>query len=156
MNISKVENFNKYFHKLILISILLSLSLIPWIEFVNSNLNELDFIFNDNLIVLLSLYFLFVSLIYLILKNFTSLKEYSLISFISISIWILFQHNFLKSNINYFFQNIDISNEYSSEIALVFILLIIYLSFILIKIKKIFNVFFLFFLTLIFFFLLHN
>ena len=152
MNISKVENFNKYFHKLVLISILLSLSLIPWIEFVNSNLNELDFIFNDNLIILLSLYFLFVSLIYLILKNFTSLKEYSLISFISISIWILFQHNFLKSNINFFFQNIDISNEYSSEIALVFILLIIYLSFILIKIKKIFTFFFLFFLTFNLFF----
>ena len=58
MNILKVENFNKYFQKVVLISILLSLSLIPWIEFINSNLNELDFIFNDNLVILLSLYFL--------------------------------------------------------------------------------------------------
>ena len=152
MNISKVENFNKYFHKVFLISIFLSLSLVPWIEFTNSNLNELDFIFNDNLIVLLFLYFLFVSLIYLILKNFTYLKDYSLISFILISIWILFQHNFLKSKINVFFQNINISNEYSSEIALFIVLLFIYLFFILIKIKKIFTIFFLFFLTFNLFF----
>ena len=147
MNISKVKNFNKYFQKVILITILLALSLIPWIEFINSNLNELDFIFNDNFVILLSLYFLFISLIYLILKNFTSLKEYSLTSFILISIWILFQHNFLKVNINIFFKNIGISNDFSSEIALITVLLFIYLFFILIKRKKIFKTFFLFFLT---------
>ena len=145
MNISKVENFNKYFQNFFLILVLFLLSLIPWIEFINSNLNELDFIFNDNLIILLILYFLFISLIYLILNYFSSLKKYSLISFITISVWILFQHNFLKININLFLESIDISNEYSSEIALVFILLIIYLSFILIKIKKIFTFFFYFF-----------
>ena len=42
MNILKVENFNKYFHKINLILIFLSLSLIPWIEFINTNLTELD------------------------------------------------------------------------------------------------------------------
>jgi len=63
MSISKINNFNKYFQKVILIFVLLSLSLIPWIEFINTNLSELDFIFNDNLAVLLVLYFLFVSLI---------------------------------------------------------------------------------------------
>ena len=147
MNISKIKNFNNYFLKVILITVLLSLSLIPWIEFINSNLNELDFIFNDNLVILLSLYFLFISLVYLILKNLTSLKAYSLIAFISISIWILFQHNFLKGGLNIFFNKISISNDYSSEIALIAILLFVYFFFILIKRKRIYTVFFLFFLT---------
>ena len=127
MNISKVKNFNKYFQKVILMTILLLLSLIPWIEFINSNLNELDFIFNDNLIILLSLYFIFISLVYFIFKNFTSLKEYSLISFILISVWILFQHNFLKGSINMLLKNISISNDLSSEIALIIILLLVIL-----------------------------
>ena len=147
MNISKIKNFNNYFLKVILITFLLLLSLIPWIEFINSNLNELDFIFNDNLVILLSLYFLFISLVYLILKNLTSLKAYSLIAFISISIWILFQHNFLKGSLNIFFKKIGISNDYSSEIALLAILLFFYFFFILIKKKRIYTVFFLFFLT---------
>ena len=121
MNISKAKNFNKYFQNIILIVVLLLLSLIPWIEFINSNLNELDFIFNDNFIILLSLYFLSISLVYLILKNFTSLKEYSLITFILISIWTLFQHNFFKNKFKVFFKNIDILQEYSSEIALIII-----------------------------------
>ncbi|MDC0859220.1 sulfatase-like hydrolase/transferase [Candidatus Pelagibacter sp.] len=156
MSILKFQNFNKYFQKVILISILLLLSLIPWIEFINSNLDELDFILNDNLVILLSLYFLLVFLIYLILKNFTSLKEYSLISFILISTWTLFQHNFLKNNINIFFQNINLSNQYSSEIALVIIMMFVCLFFNLIKIKKIFTFFFLFFLTFNFFFSFAN
>ena len=152
MNISKVENFNKYFQNIFLILVLFLLSLIPWIEFVNSNLNELDFIFNDNLIILLVLYFLFISFIYLILNYFSSLKKYSLISFITISVWILFQHNFLKININLFLESISELSIYSSEIALVFIILAIFLFFILIKRKKIYTIFFLFFLTFNLFF----
>ena len=108
MNISKTKNFNKYFQNILFIAVLLLLSLIPWIEFINSNLNELDFIFNDNLVILLSLYFLFISLIYLILKKFITLQQYSLIAFILISIWILFQHNFLKGSFNKLFNYIGI------------------------------------------------
>ena len=146
MNISKVKNFNKYFQKVILITILLSLSLIPWIEFINSNLNELDFIFNDNFVILLSLYFLFISIFYLILKYFTSLKEYSLITFILISVWTLFQHNFLKNKLKVFFGNKDILYEFSSETALAIIILIIYISFKLIEKKKdLYNIFSIFF-----------
>jgi len=146
MIISKVENFNKYFQKIFLALVLFSLTLIPWIEFINTNLDELDFIFNNNLFILLAIYFLFISLTYLILSFFTSLTKYSLISFISISIWVLFQHNFLKSNINIFLENVDISIQYSSEIALIFILFFVYLFLILIKKKKFFSSFFLFFL----------
>ena len=146
MNISTVENFNKYFQKIFLALVLFSLTLIPWIEFINTNLDELDFIFNNNLFILLAIYFLFISLTYLILNFFTSLTKYSLISFISISIWVLFQHNFLKSNINIFLKNVDISIQYSSEIALIFIIFFVYLFLILIKKKKFFLSFFLFFL----------
>ena len=109
MSILKITNFNKYFQNIILTVVLLSLSLIPWIEFINSNFIELDFIFNDNLVILLSLYFLLIFSIYFILKNFLSLKEYSLITFILISIWTLFQHNFLKNKAKVFFQNTNMS-----------------------------------------------
>ena len=152
MNILKITNFNKYFQNIILTVVLLSLSLIPWIEFINSNFNELDFIFNDNLVILLSLYFLLIFSIYFILKNFLSLKEYSLIAFILISIWTLFQHNFLNNKAKVFFQNINMSHEYSSEIALIIILLFVYLFFKLIQKKKIYTIFFLFFLTFNLFF----
>jgi len=152
MNISKVENFNKYFQKFNLIIILLSLSLIPWIEFINTNISELDFILNDNLVILLVLYFFFVCLIYVIFSLFTSLKKYSLISFISISIWIFFQHSFLKSNINTYLKSIDVSNEYSSEIALIIILSLIYLFYFFIKKKNFFVNFFLIFLIFNLFF----
>ena len=145
MSILKIGNFNKYLQKIFLIFILLLLSLIPWIEFINANLGELDFIFNDNLAVLLLLYFLFVSLIYLILNFLTYLKEYSLISFIAISIWIFFQHSFLKGSINGFLQYTSISNDYSSEIALILIISLIYLFFFIIKGKKIYTQFFIFF-----------
>ena len=149
---SKVGNFNKYFQKIFLILVLLSLSLIPWIEFINANLSELDFIFNDNLIVLLVLYFFLVFLIYLILNFLTYLEEYSLISFIAISIWIFFQHSFLKGSINGFLQYTSISNDYSSEIALILIISLIYLFFFIIKGKKIYTQFFIFFLIFNLFF----
>ena len=145
MIISKVENFNKYFQKTFLVIILFSLTLIPWIEFFNANLEELDFIFNDNLFILLIIYFLFISLTYIVLGFLITIKKYSLVSFISISIWVLFQHNFLKANVNILFKKIEISLKYSSEISLIIILFLIYLFFYLIKRKKFFTNFFLFF-----------
>ena len=120
--------------------------MIPWMEFINANLNELDFIFNDNLVFLLVLYFFFVFLIYLILDFFTYLEKYSLISFTAISIWIFFQHSFLKSSIYGFLHNTSISADYSSEIALILIISLIYLFFFIIKVNKIYTKFFIFFL----------
>ena len=136
MIISKFENFNKYFQKTFLVIILFSLTLIPWIEFFNANLEELDFIFNDNLFILLTIYFLFISLTYIVLGFLITIKKYSLVSFISISIWVLFQHNFLKANVNILFKKIEISLKYSSEISLIIILILIYLFFILINKKS--------------------
>ena len=147
MNISKVENFNKYLQKIFSIFVLFSLSLVPWIEFINTNLNELDFIFNNNFIILLILYFLFIFIIYLILSYFTSLSQYSLISLIAITVWILFQHNFLKKKIFIFLNNINISGQYSSELGLILILFSIYFFWVLIKRKKFFTNFFILFLA---------
>ena len=152
MIILKSENFNKYFLKTFLIIILSTLTLIPWIEFFNANLEELDFIFNNNLLILLTIYFSLIYSTYLILSFFVSLQGYSLVSFLSISTWILFQHNFFKTNLNIFFKNIEPLLKFSSEISLIIILTLIYLSFNLIKKKKIFSIFFLLFLSLNLFF----
>ena len=135
MIISKVENFNKYFQKIILLLVLFTLTLVPWIDFVNANLDELDFIFNNNFIILLAVYFFIIFFVYLIFVFFSPLAKYSLVSFISISIWLLFQHNFLKSNINIFFSIINIPTKYSSEIALIFILILTFIFYFFIKKK---------------------
>ena len=107
MNILKVENINKYLQGIFSVFVLFLLCLIPWIEFINSNINELDFIFNNNFIILLFLYFLLILILYLILNLFTTLDKLSSISFLSISTWILFQHNFLNKNIGSFLKEID-------------------------------------------------
>jgi len=107
MNILKVENINKYLQGIFSVFVLFLLCLIPWIEFINSNINELDFIFNNNFIILLFLYFLLILILYLILNLFTTLDKLSSISFLSISTWILFQHNFLNKNIVSFLKEID-------------------------------------------------
>ena len=149
MSTLKKNNFNKYFKILFPVSSLLLLSFIPWIEFINANFAELNFIFNDNLIFLLLSYFIFIILIYVILRSLTNLERYSLISFISISIWIFFQHNFFKSEINILLKNIKISNEYSSELSLIIVLSFIYLFFFLLKKNK-------FYTNLLLFFLIFN
>ena len=148
MIISKVENFKKIF----LVLTLFALTLVPWIDFVNANSDELDFIFNNNFIILLIIYFFIILFIYLILIFFSPLAGYSLVSFISISVWILFQHNFLKFNINIFLNIINIPIKYSSEIALIFIIISIYLFYVFIKKKIIISKFFIIFLSLNFIF----
>ena len=148
MSILKGRNFNKYFQHILLAIFLFALSLVPWIEFVNTNFDEIDFIFNNNFLILLIIYYLLIITIFFILKNFSSLKRFSLVSFITISIWILFQHNFIKINSNFFFKKLNISNQYSSELALVLILAIIFIVYFLIKKNKFFTNFFIFFLTL--------
>ncbi len=96
------------FQKLLLFFVLFSLSLVPWIDFINTNINEVDFIFNNNFIILVILYFFIIFILYLILGFSTSLKKYSLVSFITISIWILFQHSFIKNNFVIYLSSVDI------------------------------------------------
>ena len=147
MNISKVENFNKYIKEFFSILALFSLCSVPWIEFINNNLNELDFIFNNNFLFLLFLYFLVIFVTYLILSFFTSLREYSLIAFISVSVWILFQHNFLNKKLKLLTKNIGVSDNLSSEIGLLLIILLIFLCFTFLKRKKFLKNFLIFYLS---------
>ena len=147
MNISKVRNFNNYFQNVVFGIVLFALSLVPWVEFINVNFDEVDFIFNNNFLILLILYFVLISLIFVILKYFSYLNVFSLVSLITISIWILFQHNFLKSNIQVFLRNLNISDVYSSELGLIFVIIMIYIASVLIKKKKFFANFFILFLT---------
>ena len=64
MFILKNLNYNKYFLLIRSLLLLIIFSLIPWIEFINSNLEELEFIFNDNFYVLIVLYFVLVTLLF--------------------------------------------------------------------------------------------
>lgn len=139
-------NFNKYSQRILSVIFFFTLGLVPWIEFINTNFDEIDFIFNDNFLILLIIYYFLISIIFLILNYFSSLSRFSLISFTTISIWILFQHNFIKSKTAFFLKKLNISNVYSSELALVLILAIIYIIYFLIKKNKFFKNFFLIFL----------
>ena len=74
MFILKNLNYNKYFLLIRSLILLIIISLIPWIEFINSNLEELEFIFNDNFYVLIVLYFVLVTLLFFLIKFFHKKK----------------------------------------------------------------------------------
>ena len=129
---------NRYYnifleHTFIILSILL-LSLIPWIEFINSNYEQIENIFNDNFIILIFLYLIIVIFIYFFtLFLFKKKSKLFYVSLVSISIWIFFQFNLIKTQFNNILTGYYIWHI-SSEIALfVVIILIIFLTFILNK-----------------------
>lgn len=148
MTILKKRYFNIFFQEIISILLVLLASLIPLMEFINSNYNELDNIFNDNFLFLITLYFLVVALIYISSKLLFKIKNKLYhISLIGISIWIFFQYNLLKSVFNRLFLDTYIWH-FSSEIALFLVIIfIVALTFILNRnnISKQFVIFFLIF-----------
>ena len=93
MNLQK----NVFLNFLSTISVILIFSLIPWAEFLSANIKEIDEILNDNFYILIVIYFIFIILIYFVvkflIKNKSKLYYISLISF---SVWIFFQYNLLK------------------------------------------------------------
>ena len=68
MSTLKNKKYNKFLEEILCILLILAASLIPWIEFINSNYKEIDEIFNDNFFNLISLYFLTIILIYFFIK----------------------------------------------------------------------------------------
>ena len=88
---------------------------------------------------------------YYILKLITNIERISIAGIVSISIWILFQHNFLKSELGPILLKIKLNNL-ASELALILIIILIYLSFLLIIKKNIFKRFIFFFLMFNFFY----
>ena len=148
---------NKKYYNIFLVELafylsIITLSLIPWMEFINSNYKELDNIINDNFLFLIVLYFVFISLIYLITKLIFK-KENNLyhICFVAISVWIFFQFNLIKSILN----NLLSGNyiwHFSSEISLFLVLSLILLFYFLNKNKN-WRLFILFFLIFNFIYL---
>ena len=56
MTTLKDKYYNIFLQEVRSIFLILVASLIPWMEFINSNYKELDNIFNDNFIILIFLY----------------------------------------------------------------------------------------------------
>jgi len=107
------------------ISVILIFSLIPWAEFINANLKEIDEILNDNFYILILIYFTCIILIYFIVKFLIKDKSnLYYISLISFSIWIFFQYNLLKVFFNSIFSGYFIWH-FSSEISLILIISLI-------------------------------
>jgi hypothetical protein len=147
MTISKDRYYNIFFQEVTNILLILAASLIPWMEFINTNYNELDNIFNDNFLFLIILYFAAVTILYFLTKLFFKKKnKLYYISIIGISIWIFFQFNLLKSVFNKIFSGTYIWHI-SSEISLFLVIaLIIILTFVLNKNNwRLFILFFLIF-----------
>ena len=146
MTTPKDKYYNNFLNETMSIFLILMASLIPWFEFINSNFQELDNIFNDNFLFLIILYFIVVILLYLLTKLlFRYKKKLYYISLIGITIWVFFQYNLFKTVINNLFPDSYLW-QISSEISLFLVItIIITLTFILNK--KNLRLFVLFFLT---------
>lgn len=146
MDISKNTYFNKYFENCLFIFYLLILSLIPWLEFINENLKEVDFILNKSFSFILTIYLSLIIFIFFLIKIMTDFQKSHIICIVSFSIWILFQHNFFKEELGLLLFNVKLDNL-SSEFALFFIVIFILLGFYFIPKKKFLKVFVFIFLT---------
>jgi hypothetical protein len=101
MNLNNLIKDNVLLNSVITVFLILLFSLIPWIEFINSNSNKIDQILNDNFYILITLYFFFIIIIYFIIKFlFKSKSNIYYISLTSISVWFFFQYNFIKTFFN--------------------------------------------------------
>ena len=115
-------------------------SSIPWIDFINSNTEEKEFILTYNYLLYFFINFVFLFFVFKILTLFTHIKPVYLSGFISFIFWLFFQHETIKrefsglSYINYDFLNL------SFYLSLYFIIIFTIFSYFLIK-KKILQLF---------------
>lgn len=144
---SKKRDFNNYLEDCIYIFYLSILSLIPWIEFINENLNEVDFILNKNFYFILSLYLGALILIYFLIRFMSNHQRSHIICTISLSTWILFQHRFLTGELKFILTKINFGN-FSSELALFIIILSFFFIFFVISKNFFLVIFFYIFLIL--------
>ena len=152
MTILKNKNYNVFLKEFTIIISILLISLIPWIEFLNSNYSEISVIINDNFIFLIILYFLVVLIFYYLIKLFfKNNNKIYYISTIGISLWIFFQFNFIKNLLDSFFHQTFLWH-FLSEISLFLIFIVIISSFYFLKRKINLSYFVLFFLIFNFIF----
>ncbi len=145
MSTSKDRYYNIFLQEVISIFLILTASLIPLIEFINSNFEELDNIFNDNFLFLVIIYFTSVIIVYFFVRLlFQNKNKLYYISLVGISIWIFFQYNLLKSVFNKLFSGTFIWHI-SSEISL-FLVIALITTLIFLLNKNNFRLFILFFL----------
>ncbi len=132
------------------LSLILIVFLLPFIDFIKSNTNEIEIIIGK------SFYFLifgvaFIMLLFAYILNLF-LKKYNFIEMlllVSVIFWLMFKHNFLNLLLKKTFSLFSFVNEeYSSEISLL-ILLILSIYFSILIIKK--NIFFKRFMYIFFF-----
>ena len=146
MTILKNKKYNIFLIEFITLFLIFVVTLIPWLEFINTNFNELDEIFNDNFFILIIIYYFVVILLHFIIKIFFKNKpKIYYISFVGFSIWIFFQFNLVKMFLNRVFSE-TLLWHFSSEISLFIVLLIILLSIYFLNKKINLNFFILFFL----------
>ena len=125
MNSNNLNKNNTLLNSVATIFSILLFSLIPWGEFINSNSNEIGQILNDNFYILIAIYFFFIIIIYFVIKFFFKDKgNIYYIALTSISVWFFFQYNFIKTFFNSILHGKFLWN-FSSEISLFLIILII-------------------------------
>ena len=146
MTILKNKKYNNFLIELITLFLIFVVTFIPWLEFINTNFNELDEVFNDNFFILIILYYFIVALLHFILKIFFKNKpKIYYISFVGFSVWIFFQFNLVKMFLNRVFSETFLWH-FSSEISLFIVLTIILLAIYFLNKKINLNFFILFFL----------
>ncbi len=141
MTIDKINKFK-------FISLVSTIFLLPFIDFVNNNFNEINIILGVSFYLLIVLHGILLTiisfLIYLFFKNKIKFLECLLIS--TLINWFLFKHHLLNLEIQKY-----LNNEYSSELSLFLIILITSIV-ILLLLKK--NIFFKKFINIFFIILL--
>ena len=134
------------------ISISLIIFLIPFLDFLKSNIDEIDIILGK------SFYFLIFSLLSILFITSLSINYifkkkdfYKVLLSVFLTYWVLFKHNSLKIIIKSLLENFDtILTEYNSEISLLLLIILsIYLSIGIFRNNQLFNrfIFIFFFLT---------
>tara|TARA_B100001057_G_scaffold2756_1_gene2551 strand:+ start:8264 stop:9721 length:1458 start_codon:yes stop_codon:yes gene_type:complete len=146
--------FNTEKSKNLILSIIILI--IPFLEFIKNNLNEFDIIVGKSfyvLIILITISLLFIAYILNFFIKKLTYFESLLIS--TTAYWVFFKHNSLNLFFQKIFQSNKIGTEFSSEISLLFlVLLTTIISIFVIKKSVFFKRFISLFFLLSFFFLL--
>ena len=145
MTISKKFKNNFFKKEFAALITMLLFSLIPVLEFLNNNGNNLQHILHENFYINLLFYLLAVCSFYYFGRLFFKNNFISYTFFFSFIILIQFQHRSFKFYLYNQLKDFNFFPNLASEFALIIILLIVILIFFLIK-KKFFNFFLIFFL----------
>ena len=132
--------------------------LIPFLEFIENNINEIDIVLGKSFYFLIIFTYLFIFLFSYLLNFFIKNINFSnsLLIF-SMTFWILFKHNLINQLLRISFDSNFIGKTFSSEISLIIILtLILILSKLIIKGNFFFKRFYFIFFYLSFFFIIYQ